>query len=140
MKKWKRVVLEIGTVILILIFGVYSFDTYIENGMCGNQVHNEYFSPDGSLKVIVFERDCGATTGFSTQISVTKSDDLLPNESGNVFIIAGHPLTAAPEVSWKNNSTLVILHRLNDLVFKAERSWGWFNAVTIEYQSANIHR
>jgi hypothetical protein len=38
--------------------------------MCGNYVVAEKISPDGRRKVVVFQRDCGATTGFSTQVSL----------------------------------------------------------------------
>ena len=53
--------------------------------MCGNDVTNEVASPDGKIKAVVFERDCGATTGFSTQISVLPDSKLLPNEGANLF-------------------------------------------------------
>lgn len=29
-----------------------------------------WFSPDGQREAVMFQRDCGATTGYSTQISV----------------------------------------------------------------------
>ncbi len=56
-----------------------------ESSMCANQVLQEIPSPDNKLKAVVFQRDCGATTGFSTQVSVIKSDEKLSNTGGNVF-------------------------------------------------------
>ena len=53
---------------------------------CGNKVVKELFAPDKTYKAIIFERNCGATTGFSTQISVVKANEDLFNESGNVFV------------------------------------------------------
>jgi hypothetical protein len=61
---------------------------------CANDVLNELRSPDGRLKVVVFQRDCGATTGFSTQVSIIPStQELLTSPtrfrstpSGNVFV------------------------------------------------------
>jgi len=55
--------------------------------MCGNQVLQQVASPDGRFKAVIFERDCGATSGYSTQVSVLPSGTKLPNESGNVFVI-----------------------------------------------------
>lgn len=37
---------------------------------CGNKVLARVSSPAGQHVAIVFERDCGATTGFSTQVSI----------------------------------------------------------------------
>jgi len=56
-----------------------------ESSMCGNQVLQEIPSPDKKLKAVVFQRDCGATTGFSTQLSIIKANEKLPNSKGNVF-------------------------------------------------------
>lgn len=61
----------------------------LTDGLCGNEVVQIATSPDGRIKAFVFERDCGATTGFSTQISVVGSGKELPNDSGNVFIADG---------------------------------------------------
>ncbi len=37
---------------------------------CADRIIAEMPSPTGAVRVVVFERDCGATTGFSTQVSV----------------------------------------------------------------------
>lgn len=41
-------------------------------------------SPDGERDAVMFQRDCGATTGFSTQISILDAGHQL-SESGNTF-------------------------------------------------------
>src|SRR5687767_10343542 len=46
--------------------------------MCGNDIQLTVVSPDRKLKAVVFERSCGATTGFSTQVSVLPADRDLP--------------------------------------------------------------
>jgi hypothetical protein len=55
--------------------------------MCGNEVISESHSPDGAKKIVVFQRGCGATTGFSTQASLLLSDMPLPNKPGNLIIV-----------------------------------------------------
>jgi hypothetical protein len=37
---------------------------------CGNSILERIPSPQGTHDVVIFERDCGATTGFTTQASV----------------------------------------------------------------------
>ncbi|MCP4989275.1 MAG: hypothetical protein GY928_25425 [Colwellia sp.] len=101
--------------------------------MCGNDVHSEVFSPDGELKAVTFERSCGATTGFNTQISILNADDKLENEIGNVFRMSGHPDKVAPNVSWISNSILKIDKHVSGKEYFTESSYGWFNPVKIQY-------
>jgi hypothetical protein len=54
---------------------------------CANSAFEEFRSPAGRWKVVVFERDCGATTGFSTQASLLPLDAPLPKEAGNILSI-----------------------------------------------------
>jgi hypothetical protein len=42
-------------------------------------------APGGAHRAVLFQRDCGATTGFSTQLSVLRAGEE-PTESGNAFI------------------------------------------------------
>jgi hypothetical protein len=84
--RWKKISLSIvGGIALLAAAGVWSFHALL-SGMCANESLFEVPSPDGTLKAIVFQRDCGATTGFSTQISILKTNQSLPNESGNLFV------------------------------------------------------
>jgi hypothetical protein len=42
---------------------------------CGNTILEEVPSPTGKYRAIIFQRDCGATTGYSTQVSILNSSD-----------------------------------------------------------------
>ena len=80
------------------------------NAMCGSDVLQEVYSPDGEEKVIVFQRDCGATTGFGTNISLVESDTVLENRPGNVFQADGHPDWFAIKVRWVDDAHIIIEH------------------------------
>jgi hypothetical protein len=54
---------------------------------CDNEAFEEFRSPNGRWKVVVFERSCGATTGFSTQASLLPVDAPRPKGAGNVLAI-----------------------------------------------------
>lgn len=72
----------------LLIYGIgSSFDD-----MCGNDQVVEVVSPNGQLKAVTFRRDCGATTGYSTQLSILPVSRALPNGGGNVFISREDPV------------------------------------------------
>lgn len=102
--------------------------------MCGNYIHEEYPSPGGKWKAVVFQRDCGATTGFSTQISILPSSDSVENDSGNIFIIDGHPNDMAPSLNWIADNKLRINRKRTGNEYKAELTYGWFSKVEISYE------
>lgn len=96
-------------------------------GMCGNDVMQTVASSSGSPNAVVFQRDCGATTGFSTQVSVVPAIRSLPNEGGNALIIAGRmPL----HVQWQSASTLQISGLGQAKIYKQETH---VMGVTIRY-------
>lgn len=72
---------------------------------CGNEVISSIASPAGTFKAIVFNRNCGATTGFNTQVSVVPANTALPSEAGNALILNG---TVPIEIKWASESALVI--------------------------------
>jgi len=57
--------------------------------LCGNRILSEMPAPGGTKRAVVFERDCGATTDFSTQVSILSASEAAPREAGNVFIAEG---------------------------------------------------
>jgi hypothetical protein len=70
---------------------------------CGNEVSQTVVSPSGRLKAVVFNRNCGATTGFNTQVSILPAAAALPDDGGNTLILGG----AVPlKVEWRSDATL----------------------------------
>ncbi|MCH8536313.1 MAG: hypothetical protein LAT66_00960 [Alkalimonas sp.] len=134
MKVLLKIVLFI-VVLPIVILGVILHTT--AGGMCGNEVYTEILSPDNRHKAVIFQRDCGATTDFSTQISVMKASAHLPNKSGNTFIVRGHPKHFSHQVRWLSNAELFIEKDLDGAEFKAEQSWGWRDKIKVSYATSN---
>jgi len=96
--------------------------------LCGNSVLAESVSPNGKLKAVVFTRDCGATTDFSTQVSLVKAGDTLKNDGGNLFIAdrdhrkapTGQSGGPAVAVRWISDGQLRVEHHALARVFKSE--------------------
>jgi hypothetical protein len=86
---WKKARQFLPSALVVIVIAemwiTHAINRAFDN-MCGNQILSESSSPDRTYRVVVFRRDCGATTGFSTQVSVLKAMQALPNESGNLFI------------------------------------------------------
>jgi len=95
---------------------------------CGNDPINAVSSPGGNKVAIAFIRDCGATTGFSTQVSIVKAPGLLPNEAGNVLIVDGKvPLS----LKWVGEHRLVVYGSLG---VRESRRLHIFEEITVDYQ------
>jgi len=92
---------------------------------CGSRIVREVPSPNGSKRAVLFERDCGATTSFSTQVSIISVGKKLSNENGNIFIAdANHdsvPVDSqgvmAVDIAWKNNQEVEITYPTRARIF-----------------------
>jgi hypothetical protein len=116
---------------------------------CGNDEVARVPSPDAKFEAVVFQRDCGATTGFTTQISILPKDASLPKSAGNLFV-ADSNRGAAPsakwggppvDVKWSANRSLTIVTHPAARVFRKDSNIfvkvGTFSSeqVTVEYVS-----
>ena len=120
-----------GTCLALALVGVAYLSSSLEPE-CENDVLAEFPSPDGKNKAIVFQRDCGATTGFSTQVSVLRTGQALDGRGGNVFVgDTNHG--AAPmgprggpslRVGWVGREALLVSHHPAVRVFAAEPEVG----------------
>jgi hypothetical protein len=83
--------------LLVLVLALLSSGCL--GGMCANDEVERLASPDGKLEAVVFQRDCGATTGSSTQVAVLGAGNELGSESGNAFV-GDHDGGEAPSAPW----------------------------------------
>ena len=119
-----RVVLVVVIVmIFVVVATIGSFFLFWDP--CGNHAFEEFRSPAGRWKVIVFERSCGATTGFSTQASLLPLDSPPPNGPGNILSIDGYhekiPVDdngkIEVKVTFESDSTLTLSYPAGARVF-----------------------
>jgi hypothetical protein len=80
---------------------------------CGDEVVSTTSSPSHAISAVVFNRNCGATTGFNTQVSI------VPSGAGNTLILDG---TVPLKFLWVSESKLLITGLGSAKVFKQERS------------------
>ena len=128
MKVWAKVTLGVVGVLLagttLALLGLRR----IASDMCRNEVLADIPAPGARNRAVVFQRDCGATTGFSTQVSVLHGSRRLPNEAGNVFRAdddhgrapAGPGGGPTAEVRWIDNAQLEIRHDIRARIFSAD--------------------
>jgi len=102
---------------------------------CGNAPGDETLSPSGARKVVVFVRDCGATTEFSTRLAILPYEGSLAADSTGFAIVdpkqgaAGSRPLILPD--WTSDTALVVRHLPSTRWLRQEpRSGG----VAITYQ------
>lgn len=88
---------------------------------CENVIAGNTASPSGRTKAVEFHRNCGATTGFNTQVSVLPMAAQLPDEGGNALVIEG---SAPLQMRWISDSSLLIEGSDSAKVFKQESRVG----------------
>ena len=135
-----------ATVLFFCIIGallsivLYTFNK-LDEDMCCNEIIEQIVSPDKNNKLVIFQRDCGATTGFSTQISIIEVNQILKNEGGNIFI-ADTNHGAAPSgpgggpkviANWDNNNQITIKYHANARIFKELKKAHGINIKTKKY-------
>lgn len=112
---------------------------------CGNDVYAEVPGPENGLKAVVFRRDCGATTGFSTHVALLRMEDRLPAQPGNVFIADDDHGAARTlpqnvldlEVKWLSKDHLSISYPSKARVFLKKEE---LSGVSVEYHPLDGQR
>lgn len=89
-------------------------------GDCADAVKARARSPDGQYVATVFERDCGATTDFSTHVELRNTDELLTSSKHvSILTIAGR---VTVDVKWRTDRTLLVLFPKANIFAKLD-SW-----------------
>ncbi len=92
---------------------------------CANHVVADATSPTSNLRAVIFGRDCGATTGFSTQVSLIDLHAGTPAGKGNIFVADDNHGTVSLDAnrtiplktSWTSDHHLIISYPGNARVF-----------------------
>jgi len=85
--------------------------------VCENEPTQSIPSPSGTLNAVVFNRGCGATVGFNTQVSIIEAGRELPDDGGNVLIVDDK---VEFSLHWTSDRALAISGPLTTQVFKKE--------------------
>ena len=106
---------------------------------CSNEVVARVASPDGEREAVMFQRDCGATTGFSTQVSILERGESLSG-SGNTFRADDDHGAAKTgpwggswaEMEWLTSDRLLIRYATKSRLFEQDES---VSGVAISYEA-----
>lgn len=104
--------------------------------VCRDAPHQSITSLDGDERAILFSRDCGATTSYTTQVSIVPPDEGISGK-GNVFIADEGAKAAAwggpwAEVKWLGAKHLLVSYDASARVFAKNERVG---DVQVSYQT-----
>jgi hypothetical protein len=93
-------------------------------------------SPNGEWDALLFTRDSGATSNWSSHVSIVPAGSRAPNDVGNIFSCWGHHRSGTPAamimVTWESPRELLIAWRNEGQdCWKHETAWG---QIQIAYQ------
>jgi hypothetical protein len=72
---------------------------------CRNVTTSEEISPNGQLKAVTFRRLCPEEHSITTDVSIVRAKETLPDGNGNVF---AYDNEIAVRVSWLSDSRLAV--------------------------------
>jgi hypothetical protein len=122
--KLKPFFITIIVIIAVYFAGKYALDAFLGD-MCGNDIKQKIPSPNGQNIAYVFERSCGATTGFSLQLSILYKDEKFENESGNTI-----RTDKEFSIEWANNKSLKVIYDKSSETYKMDKK---VNGIKIQY-------
>lgn len=106
---------------------------------CSNTVVASKDAPDAQHSAVLFQRDCGATTGYSTQLSIVETGEQ-PSGTGNIFIADDDHGSAQAaewggpwaEMVWLSPDRLLVRYDAKSRIFKQVEN---ASGVTISFQT-----
>lgn len=116
--KWALTVGGIGVVAVSILYSVLTFNSIFE---CGVEDLAVDPSPDGGNIASVFRRDCGATTGLVTGVSMRSANGLFGgSKSDEILIIKGEEV---PKTHWLSGTSLQVVIPTTADVFSKRYQW-----------------
>lgn len=106
MKRKSKLLIGIVTALTSISIATLLYVDIAFSSDCENTIIKTSTNGSNEFVAVLFERNCGATTGFSTQVSIMHTGQELPNEGGNVYIADGYP--EYNSLAWRDKNTLHI--------------------------------
>lgn len=143
MTTWKKVLLGLLIALIVTFAGCVALLDHLFSDMCATTVIDQVASPNGKLKAVLFQIDCGATTDFNSQVAIVpREKDVFQKDSlPKSFFAADRDHGRAPasngggpevRLIWLSDTRLKIQHHDLARIIRAEAS---SKGVAVDYQS-----
>ena len=116
--------LAAALVLIVVGIAAYVGLARIADAWCVNEIVRRTPSPNGRREVVLFQRNCGATTDFATNLSVVRTGSDI-GARGNLFIADSYDGRAALDtgfvirlsVQWLSNDSVLVRYDPRAQVF-----------------------
>lgn len=122
MSKTLKTFSAILAVVVVLVLGWFVVLGVALTPECENTIVRSVENDSRKFVAILFERSCGATTGYSTQVSIVLFGENLRDEVGNVYIANGRPDNSS--ITWLDSNTLRVNGTTKDAYKRADEIHG----------------
>jgi hypothetical protein len=110
----------VGFILALICWGIYGCPSPLTN-QCSDEIKKEVQSRNGKYIITLFERNCGATTDFSTIVNLrSKAGEFNGNKENNIFVMKGK---YDVEIKWEDDTHLKISYPKDSEVFKQMGMW-----------------
>ncbi len=128
-----------GSVVRTLLLLSISLALGACDDACSNEIITRLASPNGEREAVMFQRACGATTGYSTQISIVETGQA-PAGEGNAFRADDDHGAAKigdwggswAEMKWLASDRLLVRYAEKSRIFEQDDS---IAGVSVSYES-----
>jgi hypothetical protein len=121
----------LALIYFIFIIGLWLIFEGGKNTLCSNLIYQEKINQNGHYLVSITERDCGATTYWSTHVIVESKQWFLPGAK-EILVIRGQPMETGLILFWRDPRTLVVKLRGQSKIYSKESNW---RDVKFEYEN-----
>ncbi|UXN75427.1 hypothetical protein N8D56_11995 [Devosia sp. A8/3-2] len=97
-----RTLIALTTIPALLVGGLLWYASSLLPS-CETSQHARLPSPDAAFDLVIFSRDCGATTGFNTQAALIPNGDTLPDDAASFLSIG---VTADLALRWAGPASI----------------------------------
>lgn len=142
---WKKCVIALTLMCALAFAALLALLSNADDRLCGTYVEGDVLSPNGKLKAVSYQIDCGATTGFNTHVSIIPGGSAFEIEDRRLwgvksfFVVESNndpaPTTqyGGPKVTirWISDTTLEASYDARVRVLRKDAS---FAGIDIEYR------
>ena len=111
----KKIISGLLIIFSVLLIGLVGLYCFISNDMVNNNEIKRNNST-GKYTAVLFERDAGATTDFSYQISIINRNNSVGKNAGNIFICEYENWEQSNiDIIWKSNTLIQISYKYSGI-------------------------
>lgn len=104
---------------LLLYAGMWAFGS----SGCTFDEYQSVYSPDRTMRAVVINADCGATTNWQTQVFVEKVDG--SKKTASLLRLDGQPEALNVAIGWLDNDELLISEFAFEKILEVkQQDWG----------------